>query len=121
MPAGPREFHRKSADFAAARHVQDGGVAGTLMSKTAKGDARAVAIQIARYLRAHPEAADTLEGAAYWWISPQPGLDVMERAMTMLEHAKVVERHLLPDGTVIFRGGRDLASSHDFSPAVFGA
>ena len=89
--------------------------AGTVMSNIASGDARAVAIQIARYLRAHPDAADTLEGAARWWISRQPPADVMERAMKMLEDVNVVQRHVLPDGTVIFRGGPGLASFHDFS------
>lgn len=86
------------------------------MFNTAAGDARAVAIQIARYLRAHPDAADTLEGAAHWWLRQQPTLDVMERAMNLLEQVNVVERHLLPGGRVIFRGGPGLTSFHDFSP-----
>ena len=79
----------------------------------AAGDARAVAIQIARYLRAHPDAADTLEGAAHWWITQPASPDVMERAMTLLEHVKVVRRHVLADGTVIFRSGPGLSSLHD--------
>ena len=86
------------------------------MSNTAGGDARAVAVQIARYLRAHPDAADTLEGAALWWLQRQPPLDVVERAMRLLEEVKVVERHILPGGRVIFRAGSGLASFHDFSP-----
>jgi hypothetical protein len=32
----------------------------------------------------------------------------------MLEQAKVVQRRILPDGTVIFRSGPGLASFHDF-------
>ena len=84
------------------------------MSNTAAGDARAVAIQIARYLRAHPDAADTLEGAALWWLQRQPPLDVVERAMTLLEEVKVVERRILPGGRLIFRGGPNLASFHGF-------
>jgi hypothetical protein len=81
---------------------------------TARGDARAAAMQIVHYLREHPDAADTLEGAGRWWISPQRPLDVMERAMTMLEEVNVVERHTLPDGTVIFRASRGAVSSTDF-------
>jgi uncharacterized heparinase superfamily protein len=84
------------------------------MSNMAAGAAREVAIQIARYLRAHPEAADTLDGAAHWWISRPASLDVVERAMKMLEQAKVMQRRILPDGTVIFRSGPGLASFHDF-------
>jgi hypothetical protein len=87
------------------------------MSNTAGGDARAVAVQIARYLRAHPDAADTLEGAALWWLQGQPPTDVVERAMRLLEEVKVVERHILPGGRVIFRAGPRLASFHDFSPS----
>jgi hypothetical protein len=83
------------------------------MSNMAAGDAREVAIQIARYLRAHPDAADTLQGAAHWWISRPVNLDIVEHAMDMLEQAKVVQRHLLHDGTVIFRGGPGLAAFHD--------
>ena len=83
--------------------------------RTAEGDARAVAMQIAHYLREHPDAADTLEGAARWWMTPQRTVDVMERAMTMLEDANVVERHALPGGAVVFRAGRGLASFDDFS------
>jgi hypothetical protein len=81
---------------------------------TARGDARAAAIQIVQYLREHPDAADTLEGASRWWMHPQQTPDVMERAMKMLEEVKVVERHNLPDGTVIFRASRDAVSSIHF-------
>jgi hypothetical protein len=90
----------------------------------AAGVARDVAIQIARYLRAHPDAADTLDGAAHWWINRPASLDVMELAMKMLEQAKVVQRYILPDGRVIFRSGPGLASFHDvldLSPSVYRA
>lgn len=82
--------------------------------ETAEGDARAVAMQIVHYLREHPDAADTLEGAARWWMTPQRTLEVMERAMTMLEDVNVVERHALPGGAVIFRAVRGLASFSGF-------
>src|SRR5512139_3082931 len=83
------------------------------MSRPAEGEAQAAAREIARYLRAHPEAADTLEGAARWWMSWQPDPDVMERAMTILESQQMVEKHVLPGGTAIFRSGPRLDTAGD--------
>ncbi|HEY5616337.1 MAG TPA: hypothetical protein VIK60_00240 [Vicinamibacterales bacterium] len=77
--------------------------ASTVMSHAAEGEARAVAAEIVRYLRAHPDAADTLDGAARWWLPQQPGREVMEQAMEMLVAQNIVERHVLPEGTTVFR------------------
>jgi len=76
------------------------------MSDTAEGEARAVAEEIVRYLRAHPGAADTLDGAARWWLHHQPSHEVMERAMAMLVNRKILEKHVLLEGTTVFRCGR---------------
>lgn len=76
------------------------------MTDTADGDPREVAGEIVRYLRAHPDAADTLEGAARWWLRQRPCPKVMEQAMALLVAQGVVEGHVLPDGTTVFRYGR---------------
>jgi hypothetical protein len=76
------------------------------MPDTTEREARKVAADIVRYLRAHPGAADTLDGVARWWLQQPPGLLVMERAMAMLVSEEIVERHVLPEGTAVFRGGR---------------
>jgi hypothetical protein len=81
------------------------------MSKSAEGDAQAVARELLRYLRAHPEAADTLDGAARWWLDRPPAMAVMERAMSMLEDEQFVQRHVLPGGAAVFRGGRRLGTA----------
>jgi hypothetical protein len=86
-----------------------------VMSRGADVRAEAVATGIARYLSAHPDAADTLEGAARWWITPQPSLDVMASAMTLLESRQIVEKHILPGGTAVFRSGPGLPALDDES------
>jgi len=86
------------------------------MSDKTDDEARDVAAEIVGYLRAHPEAADTVEGAAQWWLERQPDRETIERAMTLLVNGRMVERHTLPEGTTVFRSGPLLAAvppSHD--------
>ena len=83
------------------------------MSDTAEGDPNTVAAEIERYLRAHPTAADTLEGAARWWLQHEPSRKVIEQAMAMLVSQGIVDRHVLPGGTTVFRCGRGLRASGD--------
>ena len=79
------------------------------MSGRTDDEDRAVAAEIVNYLRAHPEAADTLEGAAQWWLDRHPQRETIERAMTLLVNGQMVERHTLPEGTIVFRSGPHLA------------
>jgi hypothetical protein len=75
------------------------------MSAKTHDEVRAVAAEIVSYLRAHPDAADTVDGAARWWLAEQPDRDTIEEAMTQLVTRGMVEKYTLPDGTVVFRGG----------------
>jgi hypothetical protein len=68
-------------------------------------DIAAVAAAIRRYLREHPNAADTLEGIARWWLSGNSGNELLtdvERALEELVAGGEVVRQTLRDGTVIF-------------------
>jgi hypothetical protein len=76
-------------------------------------EARTIAAHIVRYLRAHPGAADTLGGVARWWLQELPRDEVMEQAIAMLVNRKLLERHVLPEGTAVFRGGPGLGVSDD--------
>jgi hypothetical protein len=67
-------------------------------------DVEVVAAEIGAYLRVHPDAADTVEGVARWWLRRPPSREAIERAMALLLNRRIVERLTLPDGTVIFRG-----------------
>jgi hypothetical protein len=65
-----------------------------------------VAEQVARYLDAHPEASDTVEGIAKWWLSRQRLDDTRElvrAALDLLIARGVVEPHTMADGVTLFR------------------
>ncbi|MDZ7754049.1 MAG: hypothetical protein U5S82_21020 [Gammaproteobacteria bacterium] len=61
---------------------------------------RDVAREIEHYLESHPQAADSLEGIANWWISRQ-------RLQTELEVVRAALEQLSQAGIVSARWGRD--------------
>jgi hypothetical protein len=67
-----------------------------------------VAERIVRYLRIHPEAADTAEGVAQWWLRLQPNADrddVVAKALKRLMREGAVIQISL-NGNTIYRRGR---------------
>ena len=64
--------------------------------------AREIARAVLRYLETHPEAKDTLEGIARWWIERERTerlLEEVERAVTLLLSSDLVletRRHGMP-------------------------
>ncbi len=79
-------------------------------------DARidALAETIRDYLNKHPNAADTLEGVATWWLSGNADaqwLSDVRCAMERLIERGNVARYTLRDGTVIYeRRKKDVRS-----------
>lgn len=68
-------------------------------------DVAAVAVSIRRYLLDHPNAADTLEGVARWWLSGDADhewLSKVQRAIEQLVNRGEMVRQTLRDGTVIY-------------------
>jgi hypothetical protein len=70
-------------------------------------DARvAIADAILRYLALHPDAADSEDGIAGWWI-PAMGMstsgEAVADALRELHRKGHIERTTLPDGRVIYR------------------
>jgi hypothetical protein len=66
-----------------------------------------VAIEIERYLRANPDAADSAEGVRHWWLSSENakvGLDVVDAALDKLVSDGVVRVRKLADGTRLYSG-----------------
>jgi hypothetical protein len=65
-----------------------------------------VAREIRRYLEAHPNASDTVEGVQTWWLSNRVPRLTVQKALDALEEDKVVHRRELPDGNHIYAAGR---------------
>lgn len=66
-----------------------------------------IAEAIARYLRAHPEAADSVEGIRQWWLTPlgpPRSVTQVEAALADLLGRGVVVRQEMPDGAVLYHG-----------------
>ena len=56
---------------------------------------------IVRYVNAHPNASDTLEGVARWWVASdaeRAPIDLLQRALDTLTDRHVLTRRVLPDG-----------------------
>jgi hypothetical protein len=65
-----------------------------------------IAEEIARYLRDHPDAADSLEGIRQWWLPRlrlQEAPAQIEGALAELVEKGLVVRQSMPDGTVLYR------------------
>lgn len=76
------------------------------MSATEQSDVIEAADAIRRYLAVRPNAAETVEGVAHWWLSRQRREDAIElarRALTHLEERGLVVRFSLAGGKQMFR------------------
>jgi len=61
--------------------------------------------EILRYLRAHPQAADTVDGIVLWWLPRQryeEAVDRVQHALDDLVARGLVGRIRLVDGTVLY-------------------
>jgi hypothetical protein len=61
--------------------------------------------EILCYLRAHPQAADTVDGIVEWWLPRQRHDDAVNRvqhALDKLVARGLVEQMTLVDGTVLY-------------------
>jgi hypothetical protein len=66
---------------------------------------RDVAQEIRRYLAAHPNASDTVEGVQAWWLPNRVPKATVKRALDVLAADEVVHRRKLPDGNHIYVAG----------------
>lgn len=65
--------------------------------------------EILRYVCAHAQSAETPEGIARWWLARQRFEDAVENVLVALDELVAdgsLERHVLPDGTAIYRRAR---------------
>lgn len=73
-----------------------------------------IAAEIDRYLEAHPQAADSVEGIRQWWLTalgPQRSA-LVEAALGHLLVRGIVVREVMPDGTVLY-GRAATTEAHD--------
>lgn len=64
------------------------------MSDFDESDIQKIAEQIAGYLNNHPNAADTIEGIAQWWLPGkrmEVSITIIQRALNQLVSSSVVE------------------------------
>lgn len=70
---------------------------------------------ILQYLHDHPEAADSLDGIASWWL-PQSGLSVsiesVQAALAQLVEGHQIARIDLADGRTLFQSIDKVSGSH---------
>jgi hypothetical protein len=59
---------------------------------------------ILRYLHSHPDAVDTVEGIAKWWLSPERCVDtgIVEAALARLEAQGLVHRRANADRHILY-------------------
>jgi hypothetical protein len=68
-------------------------------------DLEQVVAAVKEHLSEHPNAADTLEGIASWWLStryPSVPRSLVEQALTKLEDEAFVTARRVANGTVIY-------------------
>ncbi len=70
------------------------------------GDLIAVAMEeILAYLRAHPSAADTVDGIARWWLgagAKSAATEDVQEALNRLAETGLIDVRHLPDGVLIY-------------------
>ncbi|HSW19031.1 MAG TPA: hypothetical protein VLJ86_17565 [Ramlibacter sp.] len=62
-----------------------------------------------RYVRAYPQACDTIAGIAAWWLQPRMAMsspDVVAAALAALVENGEMECVCGPDGQVVYRAAR---------------
>lgn len=61
--------------------------------------------EVLGYLDEHPTAADSIEGIRQWWVMQRMAeysLGRIQEAVNELEDARLIERHTLADGRMVY-------------------
>jgi hypothetical protein len=77
---------------------------------------QAVAADIGCYLKRHPDAADTAEGIARWWLGGryyENELQLVQEAIAVLVKRGLMQWQTLPGGAEIYRAGRTPVASDE--------
>jgi hypothetical protein len=85
------------------------------MRPSTASDPSALIQGILSYLGAHPEAADTLEGIASWWLPPPTYSVTLENLQTALDRMagdRRIARIHLADGRMLFQSAEKRPNPH---------
>lgn len=66
---------------------------------------------ITLYLKAHPNAADSVEGIMQWWLPQQQNpvdIDDLQQALDYLVEARAVSRTALLDGRMLYTNAKNV-------------
>ena len=75
------------------------------MSDTEESRIAQLRDEILKYLGAHPQAADTVEGIANWWLPRQryeEDIQKVQQALDGLVERGLVAKTTLADGTILY-------------------
>lgn len=72
-----------------------------------EGDSYGLALAILEYLARHPNAADTAEGIARFWLKGDSMAEAVEEVMVELADRRLVRQTRQPDGGRIYSRLRD--------------
>jgi len=85
------------------------------MSESPLSDTSLLCQGILQYLREHPEAADSLEGIASWWLPAsaysQPS-EAVQRALERLVEEHRISRIHLADGRILYQSVEKVSGAH---------
>lgn len=85
------------------------------MTPSAPPDPRVICQDILHYLHEHPDAADSLEGIASWWLpSPEHAitLEAVQEALALLVVEHRIARIDLADGRTLYQSVDKVSGSH---------
>jgi hypothetical protein len=85
------------------------------MTAAPTSDPSALAQGILRYLRDHPEAADSLEGIANWWLPPMSYAATLESVQVALDQMvakRQIARFDLADGRTLYQRADKVSGAH---------
>ena len=75
-----------------------------------------VALAIRRYIGAHPNAADTLDGILHWWLTRQRYADSAHEvrlALNELEGRGLISHIRLADGKIVYQREAQCSKKND--------
>jgi len=78
---------------------------GSVLEQKNKDEVVAIALEIKNYLKAHPNAVDSLEGITKWWLTRQryeEAESLVQKALNILLTENSISKQQVVDGRVVY-------------------